>query len=122
MNLHRKKSEDNNKINTKQMSYEHRNRFYGEDAAGHLESHDGDNSGRTDGERRSGDGGESELRILASADSGDSVDDGRLRQRDKKASGRRKAFENAMAWLFSPERNPDAWMIKRGDHFIIYKH
>lgn len=31
---------------------------------------------------------------------------------DPKISGRRKAFEAAMAWLFSPESNPDAWMLK----------
>ena len=121
MNLHREKSEDNNKINTKQMSYEIR-RNDGEDAAGHLERHDGDNCRRPGGERGSGDGGKSELRLVASAYSGDSVDDGRLRKLGKTVSGRRKAFEDAMAWLYSPERNPDAWMIKMWDHFIIYKH
>ena len=30
---------------------------------------------------------------------------------DPKISGRRKAFEAAMAWLFNPESNPDAWML-----------
>lgn len=101
------------------MSYEFR-RNDGEDAAGHLERHDGDNCRRPGGERGSGDGGKSELRLVASAYSGDSVDDGRLRKLGKTVSGRRKAFEDAMAWLYSPELNPDAWMIKSGDKYILY--
>ena len=121
MNLHREKSEDNNKINTKQMSYEIR-RNDGEDAAGHLERHDGDNSSRPGGERGSGNDGESELRLLASAYPGDHVDDGRLRQLYKKTGSRRKAFEDAMAWLFSPERNPDAWMIVTRDNFFFRRY
>lgn len=102
------------------MSYERRNRFYGEVTVGDLErTHD--SAGCGPGSKcGSGNDGESELRLVAPADSGDSVDDGRLRKLGKTVSGRRKAFEDAMAWLYSPERNPDAWMIKSGDKYILY--
>lgn len=122
MNLHRKKSEDNNKINTKQMSYEHRNRFYGEVTVGDLErTHDNTGCG-LGRKRRPGNDGESELCLLASAYLGDHVDDGRLRQLYKKTGSRRKAFEDAMAWLFSPEFNPDAWMIVTRDNFFFRRY
>lgn len=112
MNLHREKSEDNNKINTKQMSYERRNRFYGEVTVGDLERTYDSAGCDPDSKRNSGNDGESELRLLAPADSGDSVDDGRMRKLGKTVSGRRKALENAMAWLFDPQINQDVWMIK----------
>lgn len=104
------------------MSYDYRNRVCGEVATGDLEGSHGCDCSGAGGERRSGDDGKGGVRLVASADAGDSVDDGRLRKLGKTVKGRRKAFQDAMAWLFSPERNPDAWMIKREDKFIIYKH
>lgn len=104
-------SEDNNKIFRKQMSYERR-RSNGEDNGGHLEGVRGGDRGGVDGERCAGGGGEGEFRVVASADAGDSVHLGGMPRLDPKISGRRKAFEAAMAWLFSPENNPDAWMLK----------
>jgi hypothetical protein len=104
-------SEDNNKIFRKQMSYERR-RSNGKDNGGHLEGACGGDRGGVDGERGAGCCGEGGVRVVASADAGDSVHLGGMPRLDPKISGRRKAFEAAMAWLFSPESNPDAWMLK----------
>lgn len=104
-------SEDNNKIFTKQMSYECR-KENGKDLSGHLEGVRGGGGGRSGGKRRSGNGGEGGVRVVAPGDAGDSVHLGGMPRLDPKISGRRKAFEAAMAWLFSPESNPDAWMLK----------
>lgn len=103
------------------MSYEY-GRINGEDAVGALEVCNADNSRHTDGERGSGDGGESGLRLVASADTGDSVDDGRLRKLGETAKSRRKAYEDAMAWLLRAELNPDAWMIATRDNFIFRRY
>lgn len=104
-------SEDNNKIFRKQMSYERR-RSNGKDNGGHLEGACGGDRGGVDGERGAGGCGEGGVRVVAPADAGDSVHLGGMPRLDPKISGRRKAFEAAMAWLFSPKSNPDAWMLK----------
>lgn len=104
-------SEDNNKIFRKQMSYERR-RSNGEDNGGHLEGACGGGRSGVDGERGAGGCGEGGVRVVAPADAGDSVHLGGMPRLDPKISGRRKAFEAAMAWLFNPESNPDAWMLK----------
>lgn len=93
------------------MSYERR-RSNGKDNGGHLEGACGGDRGGVDGERCAGGCGEGGVRVVASADAGDSVHLGGMPRLDPKISGRRKAFEAAMAWLFSPESNPDAWMLK----------
>lgn len=110
-------SEDNNKIFRKQMSYERR-RSNGEDNGGHLEGVRGGGRSGVDGERGAGGCGEGGVRVVAPADAGDSVHLGGMPRLDPKISGRRKAFEAAMAWLFSPESNPDAWMLKD----MVVKH
>lgn len=93
------------------MSYERR-RSNEKDNGGHLEGACGGDRGGVDGERGAGGGGEGEFRVVASADAGDSAELRRgwgCRHKDR---SNRKAFEAAMAWLFSPESNPDAWMLK----------
>lgn len=104
-------SEDNNKIFRKQMSYEHR-RSNGKDNGGHLEGVRDCGRGGVDGERGAGGGGEGEFRVVASADAGDSAELRRSWRGRHKARCYRKAFEVEMAWLFNPESNPDAWMLK----------
>ena len=93
------------------MSYERR-RSNGKDNGGHLEGACGGGRCGVDGERGAGGGRKGEFRVVASADADDFVHDGCVRRLAPKISGRRKAFEAAMAWLFSPENNPDAWMLK----------
>jgi hypothetical protein len=110
-------SEDNNKIFRKQMSYERR-RSNGKDNGGHLEGACGGDRGGVDGERGAGGCGEGGVRVVAPGDAGDSVHLGGMPRLDPKISGRRKAFEAAMAWLFNPESNPDAWMLKD----MVVKH
>ena len=104
-------SEDNNKIFRKQTSYERR-RSNGKDNGGHLEGACGGDRGGVDGERGAGGCGEGGVRVVAPGDAGDSVHLWGMPRLDPKISGRRKAFEAAMAWLFSPKSNPDAWMLK----------
>lgn len=105
-------SEDNNKIFTKQMSYECR-KENGKDFSGHLEGVCGGGGGRSGGKRRSGNGRKGEFRVVASADAGDSDELRGGNTGHRKAKGGHKAFEAAMAWLFNPESNPDAWMLSR---------
>lgn len=88
-----------------------RRRSNGKDNGGHLEGACGGDRGGVDGERGAGGCGEGGVRVVASADAGDSVHLGGMPRLDPKISGRRKAFEAAMAWLFNPESNPDAWML-----------
>ncbi len=93
------------------MSYERR-RKNGEDHGGHLEGVRGCGGGGVDGERGAGGYGEGGVRLVASADAGDSDElrgDGECHH---KARSRCKTFEAAMEWLFNPESNPDAWMLK----------
>lgn len=71
----------------------------------------GGDRGGVDGERGAGGCGEGGVRVVAPGDAGDSVHLGGRPRLDPKISGRRKAFEAAMAWLFNPESNPDAWML-----------
>jgi hypothetical protein len=104
-------SEDNNKIFRKQMSYERR-RSNGKDNGGHLEGACGGDRGDVDGERGAGGCGEGGVRVVAPADAGDSDELRGGNTGHRKAKGGRKAFEAAMAWLFNPESNPDAWMLK----------
>ena len=94
------------------MSYERR-RSNGKNIGGHLEGVRGGGRSGVDGERGAGGGGEGEFRVVASADAGDSDElrgDGGRSHKDR---CRRKALEAEMAWLFSPESNPDAWMLTR---------
>lgn len=93
------------------MSYERR-RKNAENDGGHLESVRGCGRRGVDGERGAGGSGEGGVRVVASGDAGDSDElrgDGECHH---KARSRRKAFEAEMAWLFEPECNPDAWMLK----------
>lgn len=89
-----------------------RRRSNGKDNGGHLEGVRGGDRGGVDGERCAGGGGEGEFRVVASADAGNSAELRGGNTGHRKAKGGRKAFEAAMAWLFNPESNPDAWMLK----------
>ena len=94
------------------MSYKRR-RSNGKDNGGHLEGACGGGRCGVDGERGAGGCGEGGVRVVAPGDAGDSAEfrrGGGCRQTFK---GSRKAFEAAMAWLFNPESNPDAWMLSR---------
>lgn len=104
-------SEDNNKIFTKQMSYECR-KENGKDLSGHLEGVRGGGGGRFGGKRRSGNGRKGEFCVVASADADDFVQDGCVRRLAPEAVSRRKAYNDAMAWLFTEKENPDLWMLK----------
>lgn len=93
------------------MSYERR-RSNGKDIGGHLEGACGGGRSGVDGERGAGGCGEGGVRVVAPADAGDSAElrrGGGSRHKDR---CNRKAFEVEMAWLFNPESNPDAWMLK----------
>lgn len=93
------------------MSYERR-RSNGKDNGGHLEGACGGDRGGVDGERGAGGCGEGGVRVVAPGDAGDSDEfRGGWRGRHK-ARCNRKAFEAEMEWLFNPESNPDAWMLK----------
>lgn len=94
------------------MSYERR-RSNGKDIGGHLEGVRGGGRSGVDGERGAGGCGEGGVRVVAPADAGDSDEFRGGNTGHRKAKGGRKAFEAAMAWLFSPESNPDAWMLSR---------
>lgn len=86
------------------MSYERR-RSNGKDNGGHLE-------GACGGERGAGGCGEGGVRVVAPGDAGDSAELRRGWRGRHKARCNRKAFEAEMEWLFNPESNPDAWMLK----------
>lgn len=92
------------------MSYERR-RKNGENHGGHLEGVRGCGRSGVDGERGAGGCGEGGVRLVASADPGDSDELRGNGDRNHKATSRRKTFEAAMEWLFNPESNPDAWML-----------
>ncbi len=96
------------------MNYEQR-RENGEDHDEHLEDVRGRSGGGFGGEHRPGRGGKGGLGVVASADADAGVRRGGMPGLDPKAGGRRKAFEDAMAWLFSPESDPDAWMFRGCD-------
>lgn len=93
------------------MSYERR-RSNGKDNGGHLEGVCGGGGGRSGGKRRSGNVRKGEFRVVASADADDFVHDGCVRRLAPEAVSRRKAYNDAMAWLFTEEENPDLWMLK----------
>ncbi len=93
------------------MSYERR-RSNGKDNGGHLEGACGGDRGGVDGERGAGGCGEGGVRVVAPGDAGDSDEFRGDGDRSHKARCRRKAFKVEMAWLFNPESNPDAWMLK----------
>ena len=93
------------------MSYERR-RSNGKDIGGHLEGVRGGGRSGVDGERGAGGCGEGGVRVVAPADAGDSDELRGGNTGHRKAKGGHKAFEAAMAWLFNPESNPDAWMLK----------
>ena len=93
------------------MSYERR-RSNGKDNGGHLEGACGGDRGGVDGERGAGCCGEGGVRVVASADAGDSAEFRGDGDRSHKARCRRKAFKAEMEWLFNPESNPDAWMLE----------
>lgn len=93
------------------MSYECR-KENGKNLSGHLEGVRGGGGGRSGGKRRSGNGRKGEFRVVASADADDFVHDGCVRRLAPEAVSRRKAYNDAMAWLFSEEENPDLWMLK----------
>ena len=99
------------------MSYERR-RSNGKDNGGHLEGACGGGRSGVDGERGAGGCGEGRVRVVAPGDAGDSDEfrgDGDRSHKARcrrKARCNRKAFEAEMAWLFNPESNPDAWMLK----------
>lgn len=93
------------------MSYERR-RKNGEDHGGHLEGVRGCGGGGVDGERGAGDCRESGVRVVALGDTDDCVHDGCVRRLAPETVSWRKAYKDAMAWLLSPESNPDAWMLK----------
>lgn len=93
------------------MSYERR-RSNGKDNGGHLEGACGGDRGGVDGERGAGCCGEGGVRVVAPGDTGDSAELRRGWRGRHKARCNRKAFEVEMAWLFNPESNPDAWMLK----------
>lgn len=46
------------------------------------------------------------------ADADDFVHDGCVRRLAPEAVSRRKAYNDAMAWLFTEKENPDLWMLK----------
>lgn len=50
--------------------------------------------------------------VVASADADDFVHDGCVRRLAPEAVSRRKAYNDAMAWLFTEKENPDLWMLK----------
>ena len=93
------------------MSYERR-RSNGKDIGGHLEGVRGGGRCGVDGERGAGGCGEGGVRVVAPGDAGDSDEFRGGNTGHREAKGNRKAFEAAMAWLFNPESNPDAWMLK----------
>ena len=92
------------------MSYECRQEN-GKDLSGHLEGVRGGGRSGVDGERGAGGCGEGGVRVVAPGDAGDSDEFRGGNTGHRKAKGGRKAFEAAMAWLFNPESNPDAWML-----------
>lgn len=93
------------------MSYECREKN-AKDYRGHLEGAGGGGSGGPGGERRAGGGRKRGCGVVASADADGLVRDGGVRGLAPGTAGRRKAFMDAMAWLFDPEKNPDAWMLR----------
>lgn len=93
------------------MSYECR-KENGKDLSGHLEGACGGDRGGVDGERCAGGCGEGGVRVVASADADDFVHDGCVRRLAPEAVSRRKAYNDAMAWLFTEKENPDLWMLK----------
>lgn len=103
--------EYSNKIFTKQMSYECREKN-SEDNRGHLEGAGGGDSGGPGGECGAGGGGKGGRGVVAPADADGLMRDGGVRKVAPSAGGRRKAFMDAMAWLFDPGKNPDAWMLR----------
>ncbi len=92
----------------------------GEDNGGHLEGVHGVRGGSPGGERRAGRGREGGAGVVACGDADDFVQDGRVRRLAPEVVSRRKAYQDAMAWLFDAGQNPDAWMLK-GCEVNIYK-
>ena len=92
----------------------------GEDNGGHLEGVRGVRGGGPGGERRAGSGREGGAGVVAYGDADDFVQDGRVRRLAPEVVSRRKAYKDAMAWLFDSGRNADAWMLK-GCEVNIYK-
>ena len=93
------------------MSYECREKNP-EDNRGHLEDAGGGDSGGPGGKHRRGGGRKGGRGVVASADADGLIRDGGVRRRDPEAVSRRKAYKDAMAWFFDPDKNPDAWMLK----------
>uniref|UniRef100_UPI004028C0EC hypothetical protein n=1 Tax=Candidatus Cryptobacteroides bacterium TaxID=3085639 RepID=UPI004028C0EC len=93
------------------MSYECR-KENGKDLSGHLEGVRGGGGGRSGGKRRSGIARQLDYRLVASDDTDDFVHDGCVRRLAPEAVSRRKAYNDAMAWLFTEKENPDLWMLK----------
>lgn len=52
------------------------------------------------------------VRVVALGDTDDCVHDGCVRRLAPETVSWRTAYKDAMAWLLSPESNPDAWMLK----------
>lgn len=102
------------------MSYECR-RENGEDNGGHLEGVHGVRGGGPCGERGAGRGREGGAGVVACADADDFVHDGRVRWLAPEVVSRRKAYKDAMAWLFDPGQDPDAWMFKGSEVNKYYK-
>lgn len=79
---------------------------------GHLEGVRGCGGGGADGERCADGHGKGAVRVVALGDTDDCVHDGCVRRLAPETVSWRKAYKDAMAWLFNPESNPDAWMLK----------
>ncbi len=93
------------------MSYEC-GRENGENNGGHLEGVRGVRSGGPGGERGAGRGWQGGTGVVARADADGFIHDGRVRGLAPEGVSRRKAYKDAMAWLFSTAENPDVWMFR----------
>ncbi|MDD7454975.1 MAG: hypothetical protein PUK70_01795 [Bacteroidales bacterium] len=93
------------------MSYERRGKNE-KNHCEHLESVRSGGCSGAGGKCGASSDGKGGVRLVASADAGNCIRNGRVRRLAPEVADRRKAYEDAMAWLFSPESNTDAWMLK----------